>query len=250
MAAPLSASYVYALVAGAKPRLGKAPTLPGAGKPRLLDAGQRLHALVATVPLELYDEAAIERGLQDLEWVSRCAVGHERVLEYFSKATALVPLKLFTLFHSDERALAHVAKGRKKIDAVVARVSGCVELGVRVALAPRRTLSATLAAPASGTAFLARKKRQKDETRELAARASADAEALHAQLAARADEAAKRPPLPAGPRLLLDAAYLVPRKKLVSFKEAVAREARALEADGLEVTLTGPWPPYNFAVVP
>lgn len=250
MAAPVT--YLYALVSGKKPAAAKAPAgLPGAGRPRLLAAGGGLALVVSTAPLELYDEHAIERGLKDLEWVSRCAVAHESVIEHFAKADALVPTKLFTIFHSDERALAHVQKGRKKIDAVLARVKGRVELGLRVALDPKKAAQQAVMAerPSSGAAFLERKKKQKDLTRELAQNAAGEAAALHDRLAALADQAVERPPTPGGPRLLLDAAYLVPRKKVAAFKSAVAREALELEGSGFDVTVTGPWPPYNFAGV-
>lgn len=249
MAPPVSATYVFGLVAGKKPSRAKLPPgLPGSERPRLLDAGGGLHAIVATAPLELYGEEAIERGLQDLEWVSRCAIAHERVVEHFAGARALVPLKLFTIFHSDASALEHVKKNRARIDAVVERVADRVELGVRVALDPRRvTRAALVTRPASGAAFLLGKKKQKDDARALAGEARGEANALHERLEALASGAVKKPPVAEGPRLLLDAAYLVARKKRVDFARAVAREGKALEASGLDVTITGPWPPYHFA---
>jgi hypothetical protein len=244
VAAPLSASYVYALVAGAKPRLKKAPALPGGGKPRLVDAGQGLHALIASVPLELYDAEAIERGLRDLEWVSRCAIAHERAIESVSGALAVLPMKLFTIFHSEERALAHVARTRKKIESLVRRLAGKVELGARVALDPTRAVK-TAPRPKTGASFLARKKEQRDAGRDLVKNGAELAHAFHERLARLADDATKRPP--AAPRLVLDAAYLVARDEEAAFKKAFAKEARALEARGLDATLTGPWPPYHFA---
>ena len=45
---------------------------------------------------------------------------------------------------------------------------------------------------------------------------------------------------------LLDAAFLVRRGQAKPF-QAAARKAKArLGRDGYELTLTGPWPPYNF----
>ena len=49
-----------------------------------------------------------------------------------------------------------------------------------------------------------------------------------------------------GSRLLLDAAYLVPAKRAASFRSALRHGARTLDAAGIVVSLTGPWPPYNF----
>jgi hypothetical protein len=49
-----------------------------------------------------------------------------------------------------------------------------------------------------------------------------------------------------GSRLLLDAAFLVPTRRVSAFRNALRRHARQLSGSGLVVSLTGPWPPYNF----
>jgi hypothetical protein len=46
--------------------------------------------------------------------------------------------------------------------------------------------------------------------------------------------------------VLLDAAFLVAQGKARPFQEAAKKAASALAKDGYELTLTGPWPPYNF----
>ena len=77
------ATYVYCVIAAARrPRVsGKARGLAAMGSVRLLDVGPGLYAAVADAPLSRYGEAAINRGLGDLEWVSRAAVAHEAVIE-------------------------------------------------------------------------------------------------------------------------------------------------------------------------
>ena len=46
--------------------------------------------------------------------------------------------------------------------------------------------------------------------------------------------------------LLLDAAFLVPAKQATAFRSAVTRNTKGLSRSGIAVSLTGPWPPYNF----
>ena len=48
-----------------------------------------------------------------------------------------------------------------------------------------------------------------------------------------------------GSRLLLDAAFLVPAARAAAFRAALRRQSRSLPS-GVAVSLTGPWPPYNF----
>jgi hypothetical protein len=256
----MTATYLYALVRAdhkKTPPLARARRgVPDAEAVRLLDAGGGLWLVAASVPRARYDEAALEAGLRDLDWVTECGVRHQAVVDHFLGADALVPMKLFTIFLSDERALAHVKRRRKTIDRVLARVAGRVEWGLRLTLDERRALQqadrkASKGAPSTGggAAFLLRKKTLHDTARALQSEARDRAEAIFESLASRADDARRRPPIDPelGARLLLDAAYLVPARDSKPFRGAVAKLARALP-DGYQVTLTGPWPAYNFVV--
>jgi hypothetical protein len=253
-----TATYLYCLVRADKaPSLRSAPAgLPGAGRPRALDAGDGLWLVAADAPLDRYGEKPIEKGLQDLAWVSSCAVPHEAVVEHLAKAGTVLPMKLFTLFNSDTRALQHIAKQRRQIDRVVERIEGREEWGLRVALDEPVALGKALAAaeadaPGSGgAAFLLRKKKQQDAVRELLQNARNRADRLFEDLSARADESRRRPPPPGeiGKRILLDAAFLLRRAKVKPFQSAVRAQAKKLGALGYQLTLTGPWPPYNFVV--
>ena len=255
-----TATYLYCLVRAPKaPSLRSVPAgLPGAGKPRAIDAGGGLWLVAADAPLDRYGEKPIEKGLQDLNWVSSCAMPHEAIVEHLSKAGTVLPMKLFTLFNSDARALEHIARQRRRIDKVVERIEGREEWGLRVTLdelsaLDRAMTEAQSAAPgSSGAAFLLRKKKQQDAARELLNNARSRADGLFEELSARADDARRRPPPPGeiGKRVLLDAAFLLRRAKAKPFQAAVRAQAKKLGDLGYQLTLTGPWPPYNFVVDP
>ena len=254
MASP-KATYVYCVIAAARrPRLARVPAgLPHTGPVRLIDVEAGLFAVVADAPLDRYGGAAINRGLADLDWVSRAAVAHEAVVESFIAETAVLPMKLFTIFTSDDRAVAYVRAERQRIAAVVKRVADHQEWGVRVVLdparAPARPKKAASKRRSSGAAYLARKKAQRDAAVELTEHARDTVTALYDRLAARSRESKRRMPgdlpLQGGP-LLLDATFLVPRTRAASFHTMAVRESRALARHGYGLTLTGPWPPYSF----
>lgn len=266
MTAQSNGTYIYGVIAGGRRRdtgtrgaldaalPNRRCGLPGTGPVRLLPLEGDLFAAVADAPLRVYGEGALGRKLSDLEWVSRAAVAHESVLESFIDATAVVPMKLFTLFTSDARALAHLRAERRRIDATVKRVTNHQEWGVRVVLdrppaATRRSAAPVSAAPASGISYLKHKKAQRDFSTELSARAGETVDTLFNRLSARATLSKRRSPneLTVGSgRLLLDAAFLVPRSKSKGFAAAVAREAKTLSRGGYAVTMNGPWPPYSF----
>jgi hypothetical protein len=210
---------------------------------------------VADAPLERYGAEAIDGKLSDLDWVGRCAVAHESVVEHFTRAGTVIPMKLFTLFASDERARARIAAMRAGIEGTVARVAAREEWGVRVSVdeaqAVRRAAEAARARARGlpdGTGFLVRKQSARDAVRRLVAGSREDVDGVFDELAQGADDARRRTPAQGeiATRLLLDAAFLVPQARRASFRAAARRAATRLARDGYELTLTGPWPPYNF----
>jgi hypothetical protein len=248
------ATYVYCAVqAYRKPSLGRAPSgPPGLGKLRLLDGGRGLWLVVADAPLPRYGEASIQHGLHDLKWLSRCAVAHEAVVEYCLRARAVVPMKLFTIFESDVRALAEIGRKRRQLDRSLRRVAGRREWGVRIRAVPGSGVvrpARPVRTVTTGASYLAAKKEARDATRELAVRGQSRVNRAFAALAALAVDAERHPP-PAGgeqkTRLLLDAAFLVGTRGIARFRAVTRRLARELGRDGYGVEVTGPWPPYNF----
>jgi hypothetical protein len=251
-------TYLYCLVKSAKRPAGGSrlrSALPGAGPVRALDAGGGLWLIAADVPADDYSEAAITAGLRDLDWVSQRAVGHEGVVEHFLGAAALLPMQLFTIFTSDERALEHVAADRRRIDRVIARIAGQVEWGLRLAWDdttgdPPKSKATR---PPTGTAYLARKRDLIDTKLAEIAAARKEANRLFRQMSKVATETRRHTgteKAAPGSRLLIAAAYLVPAKREAAFRKALRTHASALGGHGLVISLTGPWPPYNFIQPP
>ena len=248
------ATYVYCLVAArTRPRLTRVPPgLPGTGPVRLLDVEPDRYLVVADAPLARYGEAAIRRGLSNLTWVSRVAWMHEAVVEHFIDAPAVLPMKLFTLFTSDDRALTHLRGEWRRVESTVKRLNDHQEWGVRVVLgaAPLSPTAATARSRvSSGASYLKQKKAQRDSAAERVRRARASVAGLYHRLARQSGAARRRSgaDLPArGGPVLLDAAFLVSRPQSRSFRQIVARESRALARHGYALTVTGPWPPYSF----
>jgi hypothetical protein len=248
-----AASYVYGIVRNERPpsAAGAPPGLPGTGRVRLLPAGARLWLIVADAPLSRYGEDAIEKGLRDLDWVSRGAIAHEQVLRHFAKRWTTVPMRLFTLFRGDDRAKAHVDAKAKTLARVFSRIEGCDEWGVRVVAVPAPVPSPKASAASStsaGRRFLEQKRAERQSARRVAAGAPRAAAGILRKIARLARAHRRLPIVTAGggTPLLLDAAFLVPRKERRAFRAAVARVAAGSQKQGVLVTPSGPWPPYNF----
>jgi hypothetical protein len=256
-----AATYLYCIVQSAEPPLP--PTaeedlagLPETATPRLVPLSAGLWLVVGDAALPAFSGEEIERRLTDLAWVSACAVAHERVVAHFAALAPVVPMKLFTLFASDERAVHALQAERERLTAVLEKVAGAAEWGVRIHFDASRAKRAAAAPegragsgePISGRDFLLRKKEAQEAARNRVGQTGAAVEAAFDELSRHATAARRREPVVAesGPRLLLDAAFLVPGEWTEEFERAVQAEAERLAASACEVTLTGPWPPYNF----
>jgi Gas vesicle synthesis protein GvpL/GvpF len=248
-----TATYIYCLIEqNRRPAPGKAPRgLPGAASPDLLEVGKNLWGVSAAVPMAIYGPEPLEARLRDIKWVADIAMAHEAVVEHFarSRGASVVPMKLFTMFSSPERAVANLRARRAEVVAILRRIRGCEEWGIRVTrrrAAPDKG-GKTTALPTSGTAFLVAKKQARDDAREEAIQGARAAETVFASLAKLTRSAHRRPPpeqalVPP----LLDAAFLVPSGRRGAFRAAVRTLAVTCRDAGAELTLTGPWPAYNF----
>jgi hypothetical protein len=243
------------------PAMSAVPAPMPGGKPvRALSAGDHAWLIVSDVPASRYDEAALATGLQNLNWVGRLAVAHEAVVEYFLTAPAVLPMQLFTLFASDERALEHIAGERRRVDRILTRLERQQEWGLRLSFdekGARQVVEDThrsrrtrrTAGAESGAAYLARKRDLMDVTRGQLTAARTAANRLYRAMSLASTEARRRTATEQatpGSRLLLDAAFLVPTGRANAFRRALRMHARKLSGSGLVVSLTGPWPPYNF----
>jgi hypothetical protein len=250
---PQTATYVYCVVHRVgRPSMTRVPAgLPGSGKARLIDLGRSMWCVTADVPLARYAPSQLESGLRDLTWVSEVAVAHEAVVEHFTKVrrATVVPMKLLTLFSTPERAEAEMRMRRPELAAIVRRIRGCAEWGVRVMRRQAAATSRSSKPATSGAAFLAATRQARDHARQAARNAADVAERVYDRLAPFARAARRRNDTPAGVATppLLDAVFLVPGGRKIKFR-AVARQAAVdCRSAGAELTLTGPWPAYNFA---
>jgi gas vesicle protein GvpL/GvpF len=259
--APSSVVYLYCLVKAPRPpRMTRVPRgLERATVPAPVKVATTLWAIAADVPLDVYGPTRLEPRLRDLEWVSAAAVAHERVVEHFARMrdTTVVPMKLFTMFSSFDKAVADVRARRGALERTMRHIAGCEEWGIRVmrsltgegaAPAPRRQSAIAAASTGGGTAYLLARKGARDAARAARLEASAAADEAFQKLRRLARDARlrERRPEPGPNPPLLEAAFLVTSASRARFKAEARRQAVACAKTGADLSVTGPWPAYNF----
>ncbi|GAA2366847.1 GvpL/GvpF family gas vesicle protein [Dactylosporangium salmoneum] len=232
------------------------------GAPVRTVATAGLVAVASPVDLDQFGAEPLRRNLEDLAWLERVARAHHAVVAELARTHTVVPAPLATVYRDDAGVREMLTQRRGDLDAVLERVDGRAEWGVKMyaepaaAPQPQQPAQSSQDAPAGsgaaspGLAYLKRRRAQLSADEEQWRHAADGAEAAHATLAACAAAARRHPPqdrrLSGRPEpMLLNGAYLVDRRSADQFADLVASQA-ASHAE-LRVELTGPWPPYSFA---
>lgn len=212
-----------------------------------------LSALVSTVDLAEFGVAGLRRNLEDLGWLEATARAHHAVLAAAGQGTAVVPLRLATIYRGDDGVRAVLAGRAATFTAALRRVQGHTEWGLKAYLAPGEHPASTpeqLDTGPPGTVYLRRRRAQLRADERLRQVAAHGAEAIHHAVSAVARAARRYPPQDAGLSrashdMVLNAAYLLPGIDRAPLEAALNRAGTW----PLRVEWTGPWVPYSFVEV-
>lgn len=221
---------------------------------RLLEEGG-LTGVVSTVPLEDFGEEGLRRNLEDLQWVESVARAHNAVVARCFAHAPMAPVSLATICFDDDSVRARITQWHDQVERMLGQVAGRSEVGVKVFGTPTVPVGeADEVAPpgasrtGAGAAYLRRRQVETDRSRAASERAAEVAAQLHAELTGHSAASRRHPPqdrrLSGRADMLLNGAYLVDDEAVEDFE----RLARELESrwPGLQVEVTGPWPPYSF----
>ncbi|MFI9245999.1 GvpL/GvpF family gas vesicle protein [Streptomyces sp. NPDC053086] len=245
--------YVYAVCRPFELPLQSQLTGIGGAPVRVLHHHE-LVAVVSAVPEADFSEKALKAHLEDLDWLAATARAHQGVVDALSTVTTPLPLRLATVFHDDSAVRTMIEAREGDFRRILDRLAGRVEWGVKVYLDPEAEPepagpAPAAAKPASGRDYLRRRRERSHAQEDRWQRAERFAQSLHERLLRQAEDARIHAPqnsaLSAAPgQNVLNAAYLVPRRRSEEFVELVDRTKD--EEPGIRVELTGPWAAYSF----
>jgi hypothetical protein len=223
----------------------------GGASVRVIVSG-RLAVVVSSVAAQQFREESLRRNLESLPWLTATARAHHRVVDAVGRDHPIAPLRLATVYLDDDNVRALVGAKEKAFGAALDRIRGRREWGVKAFGVARPDLEPGDEDPAlgPGAAYLFRRRAARERSSRSRREMQDLAEGLHHRLAAAASASRRYPPQDpslSGRRedMVLNAAYLVEVGSAAAFTSVVDRWRSPL----IEVTLTGPWPPYSFAAL-
>ncbi|MFI0446053.1 GvpL/GvpF family gas vesicle protein [Actinomadura sp. 6N118] len=252
-----TAVYLYGVSRGLD--LAALPATPGVGGApvRAVTVGD-LTALVSTVREADYGEEALRVNLEDLSFLEATARAHHDVVDQAARSAPTAPVRIATLYRDDDRVARLLTEQHDTFTRALDRITGRSEWGVKAyayaeALSAAPATSAGADAPVGGSgagaAYLRNRQAQRKQREDAGRRITAQAQAIHAELADHAVATRQHPPQ--DPKLsghdgtqILNVAYLLDDDHVEGFLAAVKDIDARLPGIGAEVT--GPWPPYSF----
>jgi len=206
----------------------------GLQEPGALSQGISLvagHGLAAVVSQDELDEPPTVARL----------LAYERVVESIHARQTVLPLRYGCRMESAAEILRLLEERREVYEALLIRLRGRTEMGIRL-LCPVRAAALPAPAASPGAAYLASLRPRYDAGDTLAPEEAELADQIAAQLADRFI-AQRREVSSSSQGRLVSLAFLTPRDGVEAFRQK-AREITPLR--GAKLLLSGPWPPYSF----
>jgi hypothetical protein len=264
----LDLTYVYCVLdSGTEAqRLLEAREVPGLGEGESLFAVQAgaLVAAVSRVPAAVFREESLNDLLTDLPRLTPFVLRHEAAIRtLMQSAPAVLPLAFGTVYRDSQRVAAVLSERADEFGAILARLRGKQEFGLKVFSEPERfqqfvdASSPTLqrlmeeaeqAGP--GRAYLLNKRREQLRLAEMEEMARASLQAIDEclqSMSVAVELDTRLPQQMASNSLLFKAAYLVDTDSTEAFCALVSELKQTHQPRGLILELSGPWAPYSFA---
>jgi hypothetical protein len=244
-------------------------------------------AVVSRVGLDQFDPERLQgKKAEDIQWLGKIAARHNEIICQAATSSAVLPLRLGTVFRSRESLQAMLVRWQATVAKLLEQLGNRQEWGVKLYLekhrlepipghigpppphylartdpscdrklpsANQRPAGNTNPSPSttSGTTYLTQKKALLDARRELRASVYQTIQTVEQCLASKAEHYCRIRNLPSDltgrtEEMVFNAAFLLPSSSQASWLEAVQNVHRDVQSKGLVLEASGPWPPYHF----
>ncbi|MBU4270881.1 MAG: GvpL/GvpF family gas vesicle protein [Planctomycetes bacterium] len=219
-------------------------------------------AVISRVSLDRFSPARLQgKTAEDIQWLGEVAARYNEIICQAASGSAVLPLRLGTLFRSLDSLRATLVRCRSTVAEFLQQLGDRQEWGVKLYLAKLRMEAMPghkglppphyLNQPQTGTAYLTRKKAQLDGRRELRAAAYRSIQTVEQRLTGIAEHCCRIRNLSGeltgrSEEMVFNAAYLLSSSGKDEWLNALDDISRDIHDKGLLLEVSGPWPPYHF----
>jgi hypothetical protein len=209
------------------------------------------HRLIAMETLQaIVSDTTLPPETSELseDQTAQAALFHNEILVKYCEAGDVLPIRFGAAFSSDAAVVSHVASDAVQHLTMIRRLSDSKEFALRlVPAAQQHSKHEDAVAPASGRDFLTRRMTTRNNRKTISERRHTFAKALATRIGGHVSSILAAETLRAD--RLVDLTLLVPTANITALVSESAQlyvEARDL---GLDLHMTGPWPPYSYASI-
>ncbi len=178
------------------------------------------------------------------------------VIEAFHKKDTIIPMRYGCLFDNSEQIHLHLTENKKRYTTLLEELEGCVEMGIRFITETEKELTNKTPSyykptePCTGRDYLMMKRKSYEQQIRMSEANRDLINRCNSSLAGYYKKCKNDTLDPAGVSLtdnppLLSLYFLTPKSLLEGFISAFMAFS---EKESLRSLLSGPWPPYNFAI--
>lgn len=255
--------YLYAVL----PSSTEIPSMVGIdeGFPLVMIAEGDIGVMASPVSLTEFGTEALKRNLEDIRWVAEKACRHEEIVEEIMRGLPLIPMRFGTIFLNLEKVKRMLRENFGRFQDALEYLSDKEEWGLK-GFSDRQLLqewvlkedpellrlSEEINTMSPGHAFFS-KKRLLEKTSTIALEWEAElVRLIEEAIRGEAVDLVKNPTFPreatgVDEEMVINLACLVLKEKVGAFIERVEDLNNNYRVKGLELQISGPWPPYNFS---
>lgn len=230
----------------------------------------QLEAVVSKVNIEEFASDKIPKKAQeDLSWIKEKALAHEKVIEQAmgkdNIVLSLIPMRFGAIFKNKERLQESLNKDYSKIKEVLERIQGKQEWSVKLYLNDKEKFEQMIkekneaikqkqkeiASLPEGIAFFMEEELREAIAKEISGELNATVDDIFERLKKQSVDSVRNKVLEKeltgrGEPMVLNGAYLVPEEEVENFKKEIEDLKQEMQAKGLCLEYSGPWPAFNF----
>lgn len=227
---------------------------------------KEIAAVVEETTIDEFQEDTFKTKVEtDPKWLEEKVLHHNNVISKYAEKTTVIPMKFGTIFKSEKTLQDMLEEKYRDFLGIILNLDGKEEWGIKVFCQIDKLkehlihtnqnmidIDTAMKDKSEGAVYFLKRKKESLLAEASDKKINEHASSIYGELAKVADDSClnKLQPRELTKReaeMILNGAYLIVKEKVDEFKSKVSELQKIYGDSGLELEISGPWPPYSFA---